>query len=65
MASQVFRHIFTGPSSALGTPSQGTKNPKATIYGLTAVTGRTIAYAAVQVRPTLVHPVTRPLLMSL
>jgi len=50
MAPQVFRHIFTGPSSALGTPTRATKDPKAVIHGLTAATGRTIAYAAVQVR---------------
>jgi hypothetical protein len=59
MASQVFQHIFTRPSSALGTPSQGTKDPKAMMYGLEAVTGRTIVYAVVQVCPTLVHAVSR------
>jgi len=59
MAPQVFQHIFTRPSSAFGTPSQGTKDPKATIYSLAAVTGRTIVYAVVQVCPMLVHPVTR------
>ncbi len=51
MTPQVFRHIFTGPSSALGKPTRATKDPKAILHGLTAVTGRTIAYAAVQVRP--------------
>ena len=51
MTPQVFQHIFTGPSSALGTQTQATKDPKAIIHGLTAVTGRTIAYAAVQVCP--------------
>jgi len=48
---QVFRHIFTGPSLALGTQTRATKSPKAVLHGLTAVTGRTIAYAAVQVCP--------------
>ena len=48
---QVFCHIFTGPSLALGKSTRATKSPKAAIHGLTAVTGRTIAYAAVQVRP--------------
>jgi hypothetical protein len=49
MAPQVFQHIFTRPSSALGTPTQAIKDLKAVIHGLTAAIGRTIAYAAVQV----------------
>lgn len=47
---QVFRHIFTGPSSALGSKRRGTKPSKAEIHQMTVVMGRTIAYAAVQVR---------------
>ena len=46
---QVFRHIFTGPSSAITGTRSGTKPSKSQIRGLTQVTGRTIAYAAVQV----------------
>jgi hypothetical protein len=49
---QVFCHIFTRPSSALRKSTRAMKSPKAAIHGLTAVTGRTIAYAAVQVRPS-------------
>jgi len=39
----------------VGNMLQGTKEPKAAIHGLTEVTGRTIAYAVVQVSLTLVH----------
>ncbi len=51
MTLQVFRHIFTRPSLALGKLTRATKDPKAVLHGLTAVTGRTIAYAVVQVHP--------------
>jgi hypothetical protein len=47
---KAFRHIFTGPSSAIRGHRDATKPSKAQMHGLTAVTGRTIAYAAVQVR---------------
>jgi hypothetical protein len=46
---QVFRHIFTGPKSALGLEEKGRNKNKAHIFQLKAVTPRTIAYACVQV----------------
>lgn len=51
---QTYRHIFTSPSSALkNTPGAGrTKSGQAKINGLVSVTPRTIAYAALHVRPT-------------
>ena len=48
MAFQVFQHIFTGPSTAMN-PSTGPHKTKAKKFKLTEVTGRTIAYASVQV----------------
>ncbi|KAG1904887.1 uncharacterized protein F5891DRAFT_1184309 [Suillus fuscotomentosus] len=46
---QVFRHIFTGPSSAISaTAHKGTKAPKGRIHGMTSPLPRAIAYAAVQ-----------------
>jgi hypothetical protein len=47
---QVYRHIFTSPSSAIGKVRKGTKPSKAQIYGMKRASGRTIAYACVQVR---------------
>jgi hypothetical protein len=48
---QVYRHIFTGPKSALGVQDLNGRNKnKARLFHLKAVTGRTIAYACVQVR---------------
>ncbi len=49
MAFQAYRHIFTGPSSALNPNSRGPHKTKAKKFKLTKVTGRTIAYASVQV----------------
>ncbi|KAG6872227.1 hypothetical protein C0992_009749, partial [Termitomyces sp. T32_za158] len=46
----VYRHIFTGPSSALSGHRSATKPCIAHLHGLKEVTGRTIAYAAVQAR---------------
>jgi len=46
---RVFRHIFTGPSSAMDPRAKANKY-KAKKFKLTKVTGRTIAYACVQVR---------------
>lgn len=47
--AQVFRHIFTGPSSALNPNARrGTKTPKGRIHGMTSPLPRAIAYAAVQ-----------------
>jgi hypothetical protein len=46
---RVYRHIFTGPSSALN-PTAKVNKSKARKFKLTEVTGRTIAYASVQVR---------------
>lgn len=46
---QAYRHIFTGPSSAINPNSEGPRKTKAKKFKLTEVTGRTIAYACVQV----------------
>ena len=47
---QVYRHIFTSLLSAIGKVRKGTKPSKAQIYGMKRASGRTIAYACVQVR---------------
>lgn len=47
---QVYRHIFTSPSSAIGKVRKGTKPSKAQIYGMKQASGRMIAYACIQVR---------------
>lgn len=47
---RVFRHIFTGPLSAITGESKGSRASKGQIHGLTEVTGRMIVYAAVQAR---------------
>ncbi len=46
---QAYRSIFTGPSSAMDASTKGANKTKAKIFKLTEVTGRTIAYASVQV----------------
>ena len=46
---RVFRHIFTGPLSAMN-PNMKSNKFKAKKFKLTKPTGRTIAYACVQVR---------------
>jgi len=46
---RVYRHIFTNPSSAMN-PTAKVNKSKARKFRLTEVTGRTIAYACVQVR---------------
>lgn len=46
---RVFRHIFTGPTSAMDPKTKPNKS-KAKKFRLTKVTGRMIAYASVQVR---------------
>jgi hypothetical protein len=46
---RVYRHIFTGPLSAVN-PKMKSNKFKAKKFKLTMVTGRTIAYACVQVR---------------
>ena len=48
---QTWKHIFTSPSSALKNTSESgrIKSGQAKINNLEHVTGRTIAYAAVQV----------------
>jgi hypothetical protein len=43
------RHIFTGPSSALGEESRGTRAGNAELHGMTKVEAAHIAYACVQV----------------
>jgi len=45
---RLYRHIFTGPSSALNKVRKATKRSKAEIHSMTEVTGRTIAYVCVQ-----------------
>ena len=45
---RVFRHIFTGPTSAMD-PKTKAKKSKAKKFRLTKVTRRMIAYASVQV----------------
>ncbi|KAG1781401.1 hypothetical protein EV702DRAFT_1042498 [Suillus placidus] len=46
---RVFRHIFTGPTSAiLANAHKGTKAPKGRMHGMTSPLPRAIAYAAVQ-----------------
>jgi hypothetical protein len=45
---RVYRHIFTGPSSAIN-PMTKVNKSKAKKFNLTKVTGRTIGYASVQV----------------
>jgi len=50
---QVYRHIFTGPSTAAtGESSKATKACKAKIHHLTKPTPKTIAYAAAMVGPS-------------
>ncbi|KAG6825294.1 hypothetical protein H0H92_004132, partial [Tricholoma furcatifolium] len=44
----VYRHIFTSPTSAISGNRNATKPSKAFLHSLTSVTGRTLAYAAVQ-----------------
>jgi hypothetical protein len=50
---RVFRHIFTGPTSAME-PKTKVNKSKAKKFRLTKVTGRMIAYASIQVR-FLIH----------
>jgi hypothetical protein len=50
----VYRHIFTGPSSAMD-PNTKANKFKAKKFKLTKVTGRTIAYACIQVRNSFFH----------
>jgi hypothetical protein len=47
---RVYRHIFTGPSSAMD-PMAKVNKSKTRKFKLTEVTGKTIAYASVQVCP--------------
>jgi hypothetical protein len=49
---RVYRHIFTGPTSAMN-PIAKVNKSKARKFRLMEVTGRTIAYASVQVRCVL------------
>ena len=51
---RVYRHIFTAPTSAMNTTAKANKS-KAKKFKLTQVTGRTIAYASVQVRHLFSH----------
>ncbi|KAG0706170.1 hypothetical protein DFH29DRAFT_798713 [Suillus ampliporus] len=49
---RVFRHIFTGPSSALSPNGRkGTKTPKGRIHGMTIPTPHAIAYAGSAGKP--------------
>jgi hypothetical protein len=45
---QVYRHIFTGPASAMNPKGTGGTKNKARLFNMVAVTGRTIAYACIQ-----------------
>ena len=47
---QVYCHIFTGPASAMNAKEKGGSKNKARLFKITAVTGRSIAYACVQAR---------------
>lgn len=46
---QTMRHIFMGPSTALGTQSRGTRPCNAILHDMTAVEAAHIAYGCVQV----------------
>jgi hypothetical protein len=46
---QVFRTIYTGSSSAIDRFRRASKPSKAELHGMTRVTGRAVAYTAVQV----------------
>lgn len=48
LLARVYRHIFTGPLSAIN-PNTKSNKSKAKKFKLMSVTGRTIAYACVQV----------------
>ncbi|KIJ07142.1 hypothetical protein PAXINDRAFT_19656 [Paxillus involutus ATCC 200175] len=50
LLERVMRHIFTGPSSALGEESRGTRAGNAELHGMTKVEAAHIAYACVQAR---------------
>lgn len=50
---KVMRHIFTGPSTALGQDSWATRTCNAMLHDMTTVEAEHIAYACVQVSPTL------------
>lgn len=43
------RHIFTGPSTALGEDSRATRSCNASLHDMTTVQPEHIAYACVQV----------------
>jgi hypothetical protein len=43
------RHIFTGPSTALGDDSRATRSCNASLHDMTTVEAEHIAYACVQV----------------
>jgi hypothetical protein len=63
---QVWRHIFTGPASVLKKtpgPASG-KRCNAQIHGMTRVTPRSIAYAAVQVRVSFKNPLASHSIVS-
>jgi hypothetical protein len=47
---QTMQHIFTGPSTALGTQSRGTRPCNAVLHDMTTVEAAHIAYGCVQVR---------------
>lgn len=47
---QVYHHIFTSPSSAIGKVRKGKKPSKAQIYSMKWASSHTITYACVQVR---------------
>ncbi|KAG1825458.1 uncharacterized protein BJ212DRAFT_1260159, partial [Suillus subaureus] len=47
---QIMRHIFTGPSTALGDDSRATRSCNASLHDMSTVEAEHIAYACVQAR---------------
>ena len=52
---QVYRHIFTGPTSAINPKETGGTKSKARLFKITSVTSRTIAYACIQARKNFIY----------
>ncbi|KAG2738322.1 hypothetical protein P692DRAFT_20758989 [Suillus brevipes Sb2] len=47
---RIMRHIFTGPSTALGDDSRATRSCNASLHDMTTVEAEHIAYACIQAR---------------
>jgi hypothetical protein len=52
--AQVMRHIFTGPSTALGDDSRATRSCNAALHDMVSVEAEHIAYGCVQVSSFLI-----------